>query len=92
MESTQQSARVEVSAPARAALRVLVVGVLFTSVPASRPLQLAVQSVASRPADALRVRPPPSRLVQVIGGSVTVPVALPFLSPSSDIRLKKVAA
>lgn len=92
-EFAQQSVRVGVSAPARMVLRVLEAGVLSTSVPAARPLRTFVQSVASRTVGALRVRPPPSRLVQVIGGSVTGSVALPFLSPdTSDARLKGVAA
>lgn len=84
----QQSARVEVSAPARAALCVLMVGVLITSVPAPPSFLTAVTSVASRLAGVHRVRPPPSRLMAIENGSAAEIVALPFVS---DEHLKGAA-
>jgi len=88
---TQMDARVEVTSAARASLRVLEVGVLVASVPTLLPLPVIDQGVASRSVDALRVRPPPSRLVQVIGSSVAGSVALLFRSHSSDEHLKVAA-
>ena len=85
---TQMDARVEVTSAARASLRAVEVGVLVTSVPTLRPLRAVAQALVARTVDALRVRPPPSRSTQVIGGSVTGSVALPFRSRSSDEHLK----